>query len=233
MLFLPDTPRWYYAMNREEEGDRTLAQLSDADMHADKVQHTKQEILINIEQQLEASASLNWTQFLTMGIVGKTRMKNIRRLCICFWLPMLREWQGVSLIAYCSSIVLAQVANPSYVPYLAGVMNTFMALGCVPLCFWFQRTGRRSTLLYGAMAMMVLMTIFTALSAINNSDAVRWAAVAIIFVFLFIFSWTLQRNLWLYGPEIAPLEYRHIGRAAKALGEWTMCFITIFAGRKF
>lgn len=37
-----------------------------------------------------------------MGIVDNTRMKIIRRLCMCFWLPMIREWMGSSLIAYYS-----------------------------------------------------------------------------------------------------------------------------------
>jgi hypothetical protein len=35
---------------------------------------------------------------------------------------------------------------------------------------------------------------------------------------------------WLYCSEIAPLEYRHIGGAATAFGEWLMTFITVFAG---
>lgn len=30
MYFLPDTPRWYYARNRWEEGDAVLAQLNDS-----------------------------------------------------------------------------------------------------------------------------------------------------------------------------------------------------------
>jgi len=33
-----------------------------------------------------------------------------------------------------------------------------------------------------------------------------------------------------YGPEIAPLRYRHIGGAAGAFGEWLFSFITVFAG---
>jgi len=35
----------------------------------------------------------------------------------------------------------------------------------------------------------------------------------------------------LYCSEIAPLEYRHIGGAFTAAGEWLMTFITVFAGR--
>ena len=58
-----------------------------------------------IEAELEANASLKWTSFLTMGIVGKTKMKIVRRICMCFWLPMIREWMGSSLIAYYSKLI--------------------------------------------------------------------------------------------------------------------------------
>lgn len=58
--------------------------------------------MLAIDAELEANSSLHWKQFATMGIVDKTPMKIIRRLCICFWLPMIREWMGSSLIAYYS-----------------------------------------------------------------------------------------------------------------------------------
>lgn len=34
----------------------------------------------------------------------------------------------------------------------------------------------------------------------------------------------------LYGPEIAPLKYRHLGGAAGSTGEWLFSFICVFAG---
>ncbi|SMY18999.1 unnamed protein product [Zymoseptoria tritici ST99CH_1A5] len=212
MLFLPDTPRWYYARNRWEE-------------------EYAGEILAAIEAELEANASLDWKPFLTMGIVDKSRMKIVRRICMCFWLPMVREWMGSSLIAYYSSVILSTVAKPSLVSLLSGVLNIFFALGCVPLYFTVEKVGRRSILLYGAIAMTTLLTIFTVLVALGSGSESRdWAAVGIIFIFLFVFGWTWQGSVWLYCSEIAPLEYRHIGAAATACGEWLMTFVTVFAG---
>lgn len=126
------------------------------------------------------------------------------------------------------------MAKPSLVSLLAGVLNIFSALGCVPLIFTVERVGRRSVLLYGAIAMTVLITIFTALVAAGgNSTSMQWAAIAIIFIFEFVFGYAWQGCVWLYCSEIAPLEYRHIGGAATAAGEWLMTFITVFAGRKY
>lgn len=94
MFFLPDTPRILYAKGKTEEADAILAQLNDAPIDSEKVQTTKREIFAVIESELEAAHSLHWSQFLTSGIVDRTPIKIIRRLCICFWLPMIREWMG-------------------------------------------------------------------------------------------------------------------------------------------
>lgn len=103
MFFLPDTPRWYYARNRNSEGDAVLARLNDLPVDSPEVQQTRGEIMLAIEAEMEASSSLHWKQFLTMGIIDRTPMKIVRRLCICFWLPMIREWMGSSLMAYYST----------------------------------------------------------------------------------------------------------------------------------
>lgn len=78
--------------------------------------------------------------------------------------------------------------------------------------------------------MTVLISIFTVLVAISPTQATRWAAVGVIFTFLFVFGYAWQGCVWLYCSEIAPLEYRHVGGAATAFGEWLMTFITVFAG---
>lgn len=102
MFFLPDTPRWYYARGRHEEGDIALSQLNDLPVDSDKVQQIRREIMLAIETELEADSSLNWKQFLTLGVIDKTELKIVRRIMICFWLPMIREWMGSSLMAYYS-----------------------------------------------------------------------------------------------------------------------------------
>lgn len=113
MLFLPDTPRWYYARNRMAEGDAILARLHDAPSLDDPhVQRTKQEIMLAIEAELEASASLHWKQFVTMGLTDRSPLKIARRLCICFWLPFIREWMGSSLMAYYSKFLVLVLLSP-------------------------------------------------------------------------------------------------------------------------
>ncbi|KAK4959132.1 hypothetical protein LTR10_003931 [Elasticomyces elasticus] len=239
--------------SRWDEGDAALAQLNDSEVDSEKVQDTRREILAAIEAELEANASLNWKQFVTMGknikakrswgceafadypslpgFTDHTRLKVVRRLVMCFWLPMIREWMGSSLLAYYSSIILSTVARPGLVSLLSGVLNIFYALGCVPLYFTVERVGRRSVLLYGAIVMTVLLSVFTALVAVGPGHPnIQWASIGVLFLFLFVFGYSWQGCVWLYCSEIAPLEYRHIGGAFTASGEWLMTFITVFAG---
>lgn len=71
--------------------------------------------------------------------------------------------------------------------------------------------------------MTLLISIFTALVAVGPGNrAIEWAAIGIIFLFLFVFGYAWQGCIWLYCAEIAPLEYRHIGAGFTAFGEWLM-----------
>ena len=104
MFFLPDTPRYYYSKNRHVDGDTAIEHLNDAPIGLEKIQTTKRKILLAMEAEDKAKSSLHWKMFLTSGIVDRTPMKILRRLCICFWLPMIREWMGLSLRTYYSML---------------------------------------------------------------------------------------------------------------------------------
>lgn len=116
-----------------------------------------------------------------MSIMDKTRMKIGHRLRMCFWLPMVREWTGGSLIAYYSERV-------SLVSMLSGVLPVLAGLGCVPLYFTIEYAGQRSVLLCDAMIKTLAITVFATLVAISCTTAIRWAAISIMFVFFFVFG---------------------------------------------
>jgi hypothetical protein len=68
LFFLPDTPHWYYARNRHADGDAMLIRLNDAPIES-HVQQTKQEVLLAIEVELEANASLHLKQFVMLELL--------------------------------------------------------------------------------------------------------------------------------------------------------------------
>lgn len=51
LLMLPDTPRWYYARGREEDGDKVLARLHELPVEHEAVQFVKAEIIASLEEE--------------------------------------------------------------------------------------------------------------------------------------------------------------------------------------
>lgn len=95
------------------------------------------------------------------------------------------------------------------------------------------------------------MAIFIAMQGIPNKTlATQWTAVVFVIIFMFLTGYGWMGCPWLvstllplsdastnhdnsctqYGPEIAPLRYRHLGGAAGIVGEWSMTFATVFGG---
>lgn len=92
-----------------------------------------------------------------------------------------------------------------------------------------QRPADRQNRLWSAVASTLLFTAFIVCVAVNTKGA-QYAAIALLFPIIFVQTHGWQATKFLYSSEIAPLEYRHIGAAFFASGEWLMVAITVLAG---
>lgn len=90
MLLLPDTPRWYYAKARIEEGDQVVCNLYDAELDDPRVQEMKQSILasIQLEQQDE-----NHFRLLDL-IWDRSGLRAGRRIRISFMILSIQQMMG-------------------------------------------------------------------------------------------------------------------------------------------
>ncbi|KAH7371117.1 general substrate transporter [Pyrenochaeta sp. MPI-SDFR-AT-0127] len=228
MLLLPDTPRWYYAKGRLDEGNRVVCNLYDAEPDDPRVQEMRQSILASI--QLEEQDEHPF-RFLDL-IWDRSGLRAGRRIRISFMILAIQQMMGINLSVYYSTLIFAQVGlSPFLAQLLAAIMNTLFAAGTVPLVFTIERFGRRNIMMYSAAALTVCMIIFVAMIGLpNKSLTTQWVAVGAILTYNIIFGYGWIGVCWLYGPEIAPLKLRHAGAAAGAFGEWLFSFITVFAG---
>ncbi|KAJ4109594.1 hypothetical protein NW765_004482 [Fusarium oxysporum] len=64
MLFLPDTPRWYYARGLEAEGDKTLCQIFDAEIHDERVQNQMMGINLSVYYSTVIFAQVGLSPFM-------------------------------------------------------------------------------------------------------------------------------------------------------------------------
>lgn len=110
-------------------------------------------------------------------------------------------------------------------------MNTVFWIGTWPLLPLLERWGRRPIMFWGAVGCTIFMALFTAMNGVTHkTSGTQWTAVAAVIAYLFVFGFAWVGVPWLYGPEIAPLRYRHLAGSFGCQGEWSMTFITVFAG---
>ncbi|KAF2097821.1 putative sugar transporter STL1 [Rhizodiscina lignyota] len=229
MLCLPDTPRWYYARNRLSEGDQVLSSLWGLEAEHPNVQHMKNEILASIQVEEEEQNKLSIVSLFW----DNTDLRVGRRIRISFLIliPVLTT-EGINMLVYYSTRIFANIGLSDFLSQLlAAVMNTGFAIGTWPLPWLIERWGRRPIMLWTALVCFISILIFTIMIALPHPTfATQWTAVAFVILYNFAFGFGWVGCPWLYGPEIAPLKYRHIGGAAGSFGEWLFSFLTVFAG---
>ncbi|KAG0645448.1 Sugar transporter STL1 [Hyphodiscus hymeniophilus] len=228
MIFLPDTPRWYYAQNRVAEGDSVLQRLHDLPLEDDRVQLQKREIMTSIELEEKEENKLSVKSLLW----DNTELRVGRRIRIAFLILSIQQMMGINMLVYYSTRIFANIGLSDYLSQLlAAVMNTGFAIGTYPLPYTIEKFGRRPIMIWSAVICSISMLIFVIMIGLPNPTiATQWTAVSFVIVYNFAFGYGWIGCPWLYGPEIAPLKYRHIGGAAGSTGEWLFSFITVFAG---
>ncbi|RFU29565.1 hypothetical protein B7463_g6781, partial [Scytalidium lignicola] len=227
MLLLPDTPRWYYVQDRMEEGDRILSALHDLPIDDEHVQYQKREIL----EVIALEKSQKPFNLVTL-IWDNTELQAGRRLRTSFLILALQQLMGVNMLVYYSTVIFSQVGlSPLLSSLLAAVMNTIFATGSWLLPGTIERVGRRTIMLWCAIIDTIFMVIFVIMVNLPHKTlATQWTAVACVIVFIFFFGYGWMGISWLYGPEIAPLRYRHLGGAFGTMGFSSFTFVTVFAG---
>ncbi|KAL3460059.1 general substrate transporter [Aspergillus heterothallicus] len=235
MFFLPDTPRWYYMRNRTEDGDITLSRLygvyrKETTDYRDvaEIQAMKSTILASLRVEEESANKLTWLSI----IWDNTPLRVGYRIRISFLILGIQQSMGINILVYYMTRIFSEVGLSDFLASLiAAISLTVQWIGSWVCVLTIERIGRRRIMLLTASVETCCMLIFVVLNMIENkTDATRWAAAMIMFPYLFFYGWGWVGCPWLYGPEIAPLRYRHIGSAAGLLGVWVFTFITVFAG---
>lgn len=93
-IFLPDTPRWYYARGRHEEGDSVLARLHELPPDHKDVLAVKTQILEAIEEESK-------TKFNPLLLLWDNSPYQIgRRLRTSFLILFVQQLMGINMLVY-------------------------------------------------------------------------------------------------------------------------------------
>lgn len=93
VFLLPDTPRWYYARGRYEEGDHVLARLHECPVTDEAVQSTRLSIIASIEFEEESK------RFNVLDLFwDRTALRVGHRIRVAFLLLTMQQMMGETLL---------------------------------------------------------------------------------------------------------------------------------------
>jgi Na+/melibiose symporter-like transporter len=194
IFFCPDTPRWYYAKGRIEEGDRTLARLygtytDDSQNYEDDsaLQTMKTNIFQNIQIEAEQENRLSWTSL----VWDNTPLRVGRRIRISFMILSIQQMMGIDILVYYMTLIFSKVGLSSFMSSLLAAISLTVQFGgslvCIPTI---ERLGRRKIMLLTASVQACCMVVFVALNGIEaKTDATQWAAALVMVPYLFMYGW--------------------------------------------
>ncbi|KAK0964457.1 hypothetical protein LTR91_012096 [Friedmanniomyces endolithicus] len=220
LFFLPDTPRWYYARGRNAEGDSVLARLYALPVEHEHVQLVRAEVMASLQEENDTADKFNfWLLFW-----DNSELQFGRRLRTSFLILWAQQFLGINMLVYFSTQIFSNLGYDAHLSgVLAGVLNTVFAIASYPPIWLIERIGRRALMFWGAIACGVCMLVYvilTTLPADKATAGTNWAAVVFIILYEVVFAIGWLGTCWVYGPEIAPLKYRHIAGGLGAAGEW-------------
>ncbi|KAK7900272.1 hypothetical protein LTR67_004018 [Exophiala xenobiotica] len=227
LFMLPDTPRWYYARGHHDKGDQVLARLHSLPVEHPAVQLVKGDILDSLKEEGDEE-KLNWLCLFW----DNTELQFGRRLRTSFLINWAQQFLGINMLVYFSTTIFSNLNySPLLSGILAGVLNSAFAIASFPPIWYIERVGRRAMMIWSALGCGVCMLIYvilTTLPASKTTVATNWTAVAIIILYEVVFAFGWLGTCWVYGPEIAPLRYRHVAGSLGAAGEWFSTWVMVF-----
>ncbi|MCJ1356499.1 MAG: hypothetical protein MMC33_006494 [Icmadophila ericetorum] len=224
---LPDTPRWYYAKDREAVADSVLQRLTAGSMVENQFDAIKAEIIASIELEQSNSEGLRLKDFFW----DTSATQSARRIRTGMILLSLAYLQGIDFLFYYTTTIFQSYIGlaPLTASSLSGALNTVEALFNWTSLPFLERMGRRQWLLIGGSLQTLFLIILTGLVA-HAGPKTAAAAAAMLFGFVVAFGPGWGPFAYVYSSEIMPLRYRHIGFSLSISCQWLFAFVTVFAG---
>lgn len=223
-IFLPETPRWLVAQDRNNEAADVLARLYESHVNDEFIQEQRAYIEASVAQE-SAGGPFKIRELFTGGKIG-----NFRRVCITIAVMLMQQFTGSNMINYYAPVVYTNTMkisrNLSLI--LGGCTSlTYLVGSLIPL--WaMDRFGRRNLLIFSSVGLCVCFVIVAVLlSAENVSKARAGGACAMVFLFQIFLGIGWLPVPWFYPSEINTTRLRSCGMAIGSAFNWLAVFAVV------
>ncbi len=210
-LIICESPRWLLDNDHDEEGIIVIANLyGKGDIHNDKARQEYREIKMNVllqRQEGERSYSDMFRRYY-------------KRVFIAMSAQAFAQLNGINVISYYAPLVFESAGWVGRDAILMTGINAISYLAStVPPWYVVDRWGRRPILLWGAVAMIISLSLISYFLFI---DVRLTPTLVVIFVMLYnaAFGASWGPIPWLYPPEILPLSIRAKGASLSTASNW-------------
>lgn len=229
VLALPESPRWLFNHNREQEAMDVLCAVYDKDPSDPFIMAERTGILQAIE--LEASA----TKKSVWSIFKNDNVKTGYRVFLAWFAQFINQVCGINLVVYYIPSVLERNVGMTVrmSQILGGCIQMMFMIGSLLPALALDRMGRRKTMMWGSAGLgLCMMFISVMLSQTDGGATTRGtnfasASVAFFFLYMLIFGMSLNSVPWVIVPEILPLEARTRGTAIGISSNWLWNFTIV------
>ena len=218
--FFPESPRWLMKVGRETEARNVLTATRSGD-----IEYELKSIKKVVKYEIETSSSNHYWAMLFPKDKYATQLR--WRVFLAVWLQIMQELVGIGVITvYAVDLFSTAGFSDNLSKLLAGFNNISYMFSVIFAVYTLDRFGRRSTMVWGAVGMALILLIAGILDKYAqvegpNQRAYGAGVATMTFLYTATFGATWLTTPWLYPTEIFPLNVRAKGGAWSVVG-WSI-----------
>lgn len=208
---LPESPRWFVLVGKDEESKNVLT----------KVRNTKEEVDFEYN---EIKTSIDGSTGGVMELLKKPFFLKV--VFLGFMLQTLQQFTGMNAFMYYSGDIFKEAgfSSPAVATVIVGLVNMLTTLIAIK---YVDKLGRKP-LMYGGLAILIVSCAIAGyifhLKELGHVLTSANKITLLIFCLLFIFGFAVSLGpvVWILCSEIQPLEGRDLGITVSTTANWVM-----------